>query len=107
MTKESPMTNAETSAHAAASSSSLVIRVLATVIRIYQLIISPAQTFLFGPTAGCRFTPSCSQYAIDVIRSRGAISGSWLAARRICRCHPFGSCGHDPVPQKNLQPSAN
>ncbi|HSY75062.1 MAG TPA: membrane protein insertion efficiency factor YidD [Dongiaceae bacterium] len=81
--------------------------ILIAAIRVYRWTISPAQIFLFGPTAGCRFTPTCSQYAIDAIRSRGAISGSWLAAKRICRCHPFGKCGHDPVPQKNLQPSAN
>jgi putative membrane protein insertion efficiency factor len=71
-------------------------------IRIYRLLISPAQIFLFGPTAGCRFTPTCSQYALDAIRERGVISGSWLAAKRICRCHPFGVCGHDPVPKKEF-----
>jgi hypothetical protein len=85
----------------------LIQAILIFAIRFYRWTISPAQIFLFGPTAGCRFTPTCSQYAIDAIRSRGAISGSWLAAKRICRCHPFGSCGHDPVPQKNFQPSAN
>jgi hypothetical protein len=110
MTKESQMTNAETSARAAVSGlsfglrhslvimvSSSVIRVLTLAIRAYQITISPALTFLFGPTAGCRFTPTCSQYAADAIRSRGAVAGSWLAAKRICRCHPFGGCGHDPV----------
>jgi putative membrane protein insertion efficiency factor len=71
--------------------------VLIFAIRIYRLMISPAQIFLFGPTAGCRFTPTCSQYAIDAIRSRGALAGSWLAAKRICRCHPWGNCGHDPI----------
>jgi putative membrane protein insertion efficiency factor len=82
------------------SVNALVIRVLTGAIRIYQLAISPAQTFFFGPTAGCRFTPTCSRYAIDAIRGRGAIVGSWLAAKRICRCHPFGGCGHDPVAEK-------
>jgi putative membrane protein insertion efficiency factor len=71
--------------------------ILIFAIRVYRWTISPAQIFLFGPTAGCRFTPTCSQYAIDAIRSRGAITGTFLAAKRICRCHPFGNCGHDPV----------
>src|SRR5260221_8999739 len=79
------------------SVSSLVIRVLAAAIRIYQLTVSSAQNFLFGGTSGCRFTPTCSQYAVDAFRSRGAMAGSWLAAKRTCRCHPFGKCGHDPV----------
>lgn len=120
MTKESPMTKAGTSAHAAVSIlsfglchslaisvSSLVNGILILAIRAYQLTISPAQAFIFGPTSGCRFTPTCSQYGIEAIRERGAVAGSWLTAKRICRCHPFGGCGHDPVPQKNFQPSAN
>jgi len=74
--------------------------ILAFAIRAYQLTVSPALTFLFGPTGGCRFTPTCSQYALDAVRERGAVAGSWLAARRICRCHPWGHCGHDPVPEK-------
>jgi putative membrane protein insertion efficiency factor len=76
--------------------------ILIFAIRIYRLTISPAQIFFFGPAAGCRFTPTCSQYAIDAVRSRGAIFGSWLAAKRICSCHPFGGCGHDPVSKTEL-----
>jgi len=68
-------------------------------IRVYRWTISPAQIFLFGPTGGCRFTPTCSQYAIHAIQARGALTGGALAARRICRCHPWGGCGHDPVPE--------
>jgi putative membrane protein insertion efficiency factor len=114
MTKEFPMTNAKASAHAAVSApsfvlrhslvisaSSLVIRVLTLAIRAYQLAISPTQTFLFGANAGCRFTPTCSQYAMDAIHAHGALAGGALAARRICRCHPWGGCGHDPVPKAN------
>jgi uncharacterized protein len=71
--------------------------ILIFAIRIYRLTISPAQIFFFGPTVGCRFTPTCSQYAIDAVRSRGAIVGTILTAKRICSCHPFGGCGHDPV----------
>ncbi|MGH7951720.1 MAG: membrane protein insertion efficiency factor YidD [Limisphaerales bacterium] len=71
--------------------------VLMFVIRLYRWTISPAQIFLFGSTAGCRFTPTCSRYAMDAIRERGVFKGTILAAKRICRCHPWGGCGHDPV----------
>jgi uncharacterized protein len=72
--------------------------ILVFAIRAYRLTISPAQAFLFGGTGGCRFTPTCSQYALDAVRQRGAVVGTALAAKRICRCHPWGGCGHDPVP---------
>tara|TARA_B100000282_G_scaffold295556_1_gene275124 strand:+ start:1182 stop:1400 length:219 start_codon:yes stop_codon:yes gene_type:complete len=61
-------------------------------IKLYQILISP----LLGPS--CRFTPTCSQYAVEAIQKHGPIKGSWLAAKRIIRCHPWGGCGHDPVP---------
>jgi uncharacterized protein len=77
--------------------------ILIFAIRAYRWTISPAQIFFFGPTAGCRFTPTCSQYAVEAIRSRGAIAGGALAIKRICRCHPWGNCGHDPVPEKEFQ----
>ena len=77
--------------------------ILIFAIRAYRWTISPAQIFLFGPTSGCRFTPTCSQYAMDAIRAQGAMAGGWLAVKRICRCHPWGRCGHDPVPQKELR----
>jgi len=73
--------------------------ILLFAVRGYQLTLSPALTFLFGPAFGCRFTPTCSQYAIDAIRERGAVAGIILSARRIGRCHPWGGCGHDPVPK--------
>jgi hypothetical protein len=104
MTKEFTMMNAAPPPRAVVSHGlfwfchSLVIRVLTLAIRVYQLAISPAQVFLFGSTGGCRFTPTCSQYAMDAIREHGALAGGWLAVRRICRCHPWGGCGHDPVP---------
>jgi putative membrane protein insertion efficiency factor len=72
------------------------------VIRVYRWTISPAQIFLLGSTGGCRFTPTCSQYAIEAIHSHGTLTGSILAAKRICRCHPWGDCGHDPVPQNEF-----
>ncbi|WP_083300868.1 membrane protein insertion efficiency factor YidD [Jeongeupia sp. USM3] len=62
------------------------------IIRFYQWCISP----LIGPR--CRYTPSCSHYAIEAIVKHGAGRGGWLTIRRLCRCHPWGGCGHDPVP---------
>ncbi|MHA1566916.1 MAG: membrane protein insertion efficiency factor YidD [Alphaproteobacteria bacterium] len=61
-------------------------------IRIYQLFLSP----LLG--ANCRFAPTCSGYAQEAIRLHGPFRGSWLAVRRIGRCHPWGGMGYDPVP---------
>jgi putative membrane protein insertion efficiency factor len=71
---------------------------LCVLIRLYRWFISPLIVALSGPLDGCRFTPTCSQYAIDAIHAHGAAAGSVLAFKRICRCHPFGGCGHDPVP---------
>jgi uncharacterized protein len=65
---------------------------LVLAIRGYQKFISPA----LPPS--CRFYPSCSQYAIEAIARHGALRGSWLAARRLARCHPFHPGGFDPVP---------
>ena len=82
--------------------------ILIFAVRVYRWTVSPALVFLFGPGGGCRFTPSCSQYAMDAIRARGALAGGWRAAGRICRCHPWGDCGHDPAPEKEfrIRPSA-
>jgi hypothetical protein len=70
----------------------LLGRVFMLIIRIYQLVISP-----WLPSA-CRYTPTCSRYGMEAIRKYGAFKGGYLAARRILRCHPWGSHGHDPVP---------
>ena len=67
-------------------------KVLVLIVRGYQLWISP----LFP--AACRYYPTCSAYAIEAIEKHGALSGSWMAARRIARCHPFRPGGYDPVP---------
>ena len=61
-------------------------------IKFYQLCISP----LKPPT--CRFTPTCSQYALEAVEKYGALKGGYLALRRILRCHPFHEGGYDPVP---------
>ena len=65
---------------------------LRVLIRCYQWFISP----LIGPH--CRFHPTCSTYALEAIERHGALRGSWLGARRICRCHPWNEGGYDPVP---------
>ncbi|MET0393074.1 MAG: membrane protein insertion efficiency factor YidD [Chitinophagaceae bacterium] len=61
-------------------------------IRVYQRVISP----LLGPK--CRYTPTCSQYAVIALKKYGLFKGFWLALKRIGRCHPWGGSGYDPVP---------
>ena len=68
--------------------------VIRGVIRAYQLGISP----LLG--ARCRYYPSCSQYALEAVDVHGSLRGSWLAIRRLARCHPFHPGGLDPVPTR-------
>ncbi len=70
----------------------MLARLLMMLVRGYQLALSP----LLPPA--CRYTPSCSQYAIEALGRHGAFKGSWLALRRIGRCHPFRRGGYDPVP---------
>lgn len=75
---------------------------LVVLVRGYQLMISP----YFPPS--CRYTPTCSQYAIEALEHHGAVKGSWLAAKRIGRCHPWSDGGHDPVPgTENLKKDSN
>jgi hypothetical protein len=61
-------------------------------VKLYQLLISPLLP------ASCRHYPSCSQYTIEAIKIHGILKGSWLAIKRISRCHPWGTSGYDPVP---------
>jgi len=61
-------------------------------IRVYQLVISPA----IPPS--CRFEPSCSRYALEAVQRHGAVKGWWLGLRRLARCHPWNPGGFDPVP---------
>ena len=65
---------------------------LIALVKFYQLCISP-----FTPPS-CRFTPTCSQYALEALRKHGPLKGSWLTLRRLSRCHPWGGSGYDPVP---------
>ena len=69
-------------------------------VRCYRWVISPAKALVFGPLGRCRFTPSCSEYALEAVGRHGALAGSWLAIKRIGRCHPWGGCGADPVPEE-------
>ncbi len=70
----------------------LLTELLVLLVRLYQGVVSPHLP------ASCRYTPTCSQYAVEALRKHGPLKGSWLALRRICRCHPWGGSGHDPVP---------
>src|SRR5579862_1309289 len=74
--------------------------ILILLVRIYRMTLSPVIVLLFGSSAACRFEPTCSQYAIEAVKTHGAIRGSWLATKRICRCHPWGDYGEDPVPPR-------
>jgi putative membrane protein insertion efficiency factor len=73
----------------------LLTLLLRGLIRSYQLLISP----VLGPS--CRYLPSCSDYAAEAIGRHGALAGTWLAVRRLARCHPWGGSGYDPVPEQH------
>ena len=66
--------------------------ILALPIRLYRLFFSPWVGF------NCRYQPTCSAYALEALDKHGAIKGSYLTVHRICRCHPWGGDGYDPVP---------
>ena len=67
-------------------------RILIGIIRAYQYLLSP----WWGNH--CRFTPTCSHYAVEALERHGALAGLWLAIKRILRCHPWSAGGYDPVP---------
>lgn len=69
-------------------------RMLMGLIRFYRRAISPHL-----PNS-CRFTPTCSQYALDALEQYGALRGGWMSAKRILRCNPFHKGGYDPVPER-------
>jgi len=70
----------------------MIARLLMLLVRGWQ--IGPSQ--LLPPS--CRYEPSCSAYAMTALQRYGAARGGWLTAKRLLRCHPWGGCGHDPVP---------
>ena len=77
----------------------IVILPFVILIRFYQIAISP----FFPPT--CRYSPSCSHYTLEALRTHGLIKGGWLGAKRILSCNPWGGSGYDPVPSsKNKEP---
>jgi uncharacterized protein len=82
----------ETDGTLAPARPSAAARVLVALITGYRRFVSP----LLAPR--CRFEPSCSAYALEAVREHGALRGTWLAVRRIGRCHPFHPGGFDPVP---------
>lgn len=67
-------------------------RILLILIRAYQYLVSP----MLGPS--CRFTPTCSDYAVQALRKYGAVKGTWLSIKRVGRCHPWHDGGYDPLP---------
>jgi putative membrane protein insertion efficiency factor len=69
-----------------------LVTLLLLPIRGYQRFLSPMTT------PHCRFAPTCSAYAVEALRVHGPLRGSWLAIRRVARCHPFHAGGYDPVP---------
>lgn len=70
----------------------MIKKILILFVKFYQGAISPHFP------ASCRYTPTCSQYAIEALTKHGAAKGVWLTLKRIARCHPWGGSGYDPVP---------
>ena len=77
---------------AANFATNFIVKLMVLPIRFYQKFISPFTL------PSCRFTPTCSQYAVEALRRHGPVKGLWLAIKRILRCHPWGGSGYDPVP---------
>ena len=77
----------------------LVVQLLLLPLRFYKAVVSP----LLPPM--CRFHPSCSVYAMGAVAVHGPFKGTWLAARRVTRCHPFNRGGYDPVPPRDGVPA--
>lgn len=67
--------------------------ILALPVRAYRLVFSPWVGF------NCRYQPTCSAYALESLQKHGGVKGSYLTVHRICRCHPLGGDGYDPVPE--------
>lgn len=71
----------------------VAVRAVLLLLRAYKLLVSP---FFAGV---CRYTPSCSEYMAEAVNAHGASRGVWMGTRRLCRCHPWGGHGYDPVPR--------
>ncbi len=72
-------------------------KLLIALIKFYQVFISPLCPGV------CRYRPTCSQYMIEAVKVHGAVKGTWLGIKRLCRCHPWGGSGYDPVPAKEAK----
>lgn len=72
-------------------------KILILIVKIYQKFLSPLCPGV------CRYKPTCSQYMIEAITAHGVIKGTFMGVKRICRCHPWGGHGYDPVPQKEIK----
>ncbi|MFH2142900.1 MAG: membrane protein insertion efficiency factor YidD [Bacteroidota bacterium] len=75
----------------------IIIFPFVILLKFYKLAISPLLP------ASCRHIPTCSEYAIEALRIHGLIKGSWLAMRRLSKCHPWGTHGYDPVPKVRIK----
>ena len=82
----------------------MLAAVLIALVRVYQLTLSKLILYTMGPV--CRFQPSCSHYAVACLRDHGALRGSLLSAKRLCKCHPFHPGGYDPPPPAPLKKGA-
>ncbi|MBM14104.1 MAG: membrane protein insertion efficiency factor YidD [Halieaceae bacterium] len=76
-------------------------RAIIRLIKSYQLLLSP------WVGRSCRFTPTCSQYGIDALKSHGTLPALWLTTRRLLRCHPWCEGGYDPVPTHDATPNSH
>ncbi len=75
--------------------------IIVLTLQVYRVAVSPVLAALTVPMGmGCRFTPTCSQYALEAVQRHGVLNGGALAVRRLCRCHPWGDHGPDPVPER-------
>ncbi|MBS1963373.1 MAG: membrane protein insertion efficiency factor YidD [Bdellovibrionales bacterium] len=70
-------------------------------VSLYRKALSPILHAVYGPAYGCRFVPSCSEYFGNAVEAHGVLKGGAMGLRRICRCHPLGGSGFDPVPAEN------
>jgi putative membrane protein insertion efficiency factor len=84
----------------------LLLRAARTIARTPLIGLIQGYRWFVSPMLGvnCRFAPSCSEYALEAVRSHGALRGAALAAGRLCRCHPWGGSGYDPVPPASAIP---
>lgn len=93
VTKVTSTTERDGPGPAEAGSTSTAARPLVGLVRLYQYAAA-------GRPSPCRHVPSCSTYAVEALQLHGAAKGSWLAFRRLIRCHPWGTEGYDPVPER-------